>query len=300
MNKKLFSLGLSLSLLAANAVHAEEALNKKTLFDRILGSIAQSRPMNKLNLFLASHIELQGPPARPEFQKMGADAQTAVGIPVKRQVPVRQFKDMEEGDACTEYEAIYLDEDTFNSTENPYGFKRCTIYHEAVHVKYNDYRSDRLIKIAGLMSGLFLTKILNPQGALKILYPISSSTGYFVGKLLAQKYLRYCERRADIEGHYATQCAACVQESADHLRKELTSLHEQLAMFRDNKDIQNADGELITPFDREALINEGQNCINEFNKRYLSPDELDKIALDLKQQNKLCAFHSAQQAANNN
>lgn len=271
-----------------------ENLNKKTLFDRIIGSIAQSAPMNRLNSFIASHIELQGPPATEEFQKMGAEAQTAVGIPTERQVPIRDFEDMEGAAATAEFEAIYLDKDTFNGPNGgSYGFLRSAIHHEAVHVKYNDDLGLTLINPkTGLFGGLLLAAMFKPQGRLKILYPISMATGLLAGKWLNGKYSKYFERRADIEGHYATQCSFCVHEKAGTKRKVLDDCHKVLELLQNDEEMEKriASG-LVTQADRENAINTAQDLIKKDG--YLSPDELEKIALDLKQQGKVCTFHNA-------
>lgn len=300
MNIRFLPMGLSVALLATTAVHTEAPLNKKTLFDRVIGSVAQSGPINKLNSFIASHIELQGPPARPEFQKIGADAQTAVGIPTGRQVPIREFEDMADGAAIAEFEAIYLSTDHFNCTDEKkvsYGVKRSDIHHEAVHIKYNDNLGFTLISPkTGTLSALLLTTMLKPQGKFKLLYPIPMIVGLFASKWLSTKYRDYCERRADIEGHYATQCSACVHEKAEDVREALEGMHEHLELLQNDNYMKEpiASGR-VTQADRENAINVAQDFINS-KKHYLSPDELDKIALDLKQQNKLCAFHRAQTA----
>jgi hypothetical protein len=278
-----------------------ESLNKKTLFDRVVGSIAQSTPMNKLNSFIASRIELQGPPATEEFQKMGAEAQTAVGIPTGRQVPIRDFENMSKSAATAEHEAIYLDKDTFNGTNgDSYGFLRSAIHHEAVHIKYNDDLVGRLISPkSGILGGLLLAALLKPRGSLKILYPISIIAGTVTGHWLNRKYSHYFERRADIEGHYVTQCSFCVHEKAETKRKVIDCCHNALEFIKSGKYDEKikkeiAEGKVTTSEaseNRELVITMAKNQLEDDG--YLSPDELKSIALDLKQQGKVCTFHNA-------
>jgi hypothetical protein len=272
-----------------------ESLNKKTLFDRVVGSMAQSKPMNQFNSWIASGFILRGTPASPEFQKMGADAQIAVGIPAERQVPIRFLEPEDEHDGgLAQAEAIYLYKDTFDNADTSYGVNRCIIHHEAVHIKYNDEMAIAPFLATGLMSGPVLTKLIKPDGKLNILYPLSMIAGVLAGRWLAGKYLTsYCERRADIEGHYATQCSTCVQESANNLKEKLTFMHKALEVLKNDEEMEKRiSSGLVTQADRENAINTAQDFINT-KKHYLSPDELEQIALDLKQQGKVCTFHNA-------
>lgn len=233
----------------------QRPLNQKTLFDRVIGSIAQSQVMNNFTAWLASKGPSQAPLAPLELQQLGAEAQAAVGIPAERQLPIRQ--DLHEkykgSDAYTTADAIYVTAKVLDE-KTSYGYKRCVLYHEAIHAKYND--SAILIPIIGIplatntLAALLLFKKMHPQGTWKALYPLVALIGAFSGMLISGEFEPYHERRADIEGCYATQCSACVYETAQ-------------------------------PCSDDYISSEG----------YLSKKELIQIAHDLEQQGKLCDYH---------
>ena len=178
----------------------EIPLSKKTLFDEVVGSMTQSKTMYRFNEWLASHQnpeETPSTPASSEFQKMGAEAQDAVGIPKERQVPINE-KSLENADGQAEYDKICMNKENFlKKIVSCYGYKRCLLHHEAIHIKYNDRAS------------------MMPAAKLDAL----------TGSSLLKKQSHYCERRADIEGCYATECSACVQDYADIANK--TSLKDK-------------------------------------------------------------------------
>ena len=122
---------------------------------------------------------------------------------------------------------------------------------------------------------------VKPQGKLKLLYLPALLAGHCVGRAIQGQFRNYRERRADIEGHYATQCHECVAEKI--------------------KDVQGAyciiNG-IITQFDNSTNLNEAQLYALtyakkwiESKKRYLSIEENEIIAAELKLDNKVCAFH---------
>ena len=196
-----------------------------------------------------------------------------------------------DGDAAkASEEAIYINKDTFEDNEVPYGVKRCDLYHEAVHIKYHDYMFRLLLRLAtGLNTFIctsFLVKMFKPQGKWKILYLVPVFSGDFVGKQLAKKYTQYYERRADIEGHYATQCHVCVSDKAHDIREALSIAHKTLEVInstRNRKVLKN-----------NKKLSKNKRIFEEFIKSktyYLSANDNEKIANDLKQENKICYFH---------
>ena len=82
------------------------------------------------------------------------------------------------------------------------------------------------------------------------------AAGLGTSSFISTKYDRFRERRADIEGHYATQCFRCVEES---------SAHRKQSFEQENNPLK--------------------------NNGYLWTTDLEKIAQDLKTDNKLCIFH---------
>lgn len=277
---------VALTSMAAYAVENEglQTLNQKGSIDKALASIAQSNMMHRWNGFLSGGLNLSGEKATQELEKIGKEAQVAVGIPEQWHVPIRQISGLEAA-AKADLHQIVLSETCFDTDEVPYGVQRSNLFHEAVHIKYHDHASKLFPKLVGFLSYPILTKImLDPQGTLQILYPLSIVAGVYLGRFLQDKYLDYIERRADTEGFYATQCYLCVSEKAEDIRQA--------------SDIAN---KIITHFEQNPVVNEQQVAglryavdWNKRKKRYLSPDENEIIAADLKQDNKVCAFHADQ------
>ena len=214
--------------------------------------MAQSRAMNSFTAWLASKGPSQAPLAPLELQKMGAEAQSNVGIPLERQLPIRQNLQDKNHNANTNPDAIYVTERLLDEKAS-YGFKRFVLHHEAIHAKHNDSAAFIPVigvpLITGIVGSLLLFKKMNPQGKLKLLYPLAALAGACGSMFISGEYEPYCERRADTEGCYATQCSACVYEAAETCT--------------------------------DAHVSEG----------YLSKAEKRIIAHDLEQQGKLCAYH---------
>ncbi|MFA6065942.1 MAG: hypothetical protein WC707_02055 [Candidatus Babeliaceae bacterium] len=108
------------------------------------------------------------------YTVLGKEAQDAVGIPPEKQVPIKKMSVLDpQFNIATAYAArdgIYVNQHRLHN--EPYGSKRCTMFHEAIHIKYGD----------------------------------ATCTGAACSSSKDQ------ERRADLESLYATQCFKCVQE----------------------------------------------------------------------------------------
>jgi len=286
-----------LSLWISIATYASNPMYKKSFFSKALGRMAQSEIVHRLNSSIASSIKPSGKPASSEFQKLGKEAQYAVGIPEKKHAPIREKSYEIDGPSAEALEeAIYINKNTFENNETPYGVNRCNLYHEAVHIKYHDAIFPDLLRLATRLTtsicAPFLVKMFKPQGKWKILYLVSVFPGDFVGKQLAKKYKQYYkqyyERRADIEGHYATQCHICVSDKARDIRGALSTAHKTLEMINSsrNREVLKNNKELLK-YKRicEEFIK------NKAKAYYLSADDNEKIANDLKQENKICYFH---------
>jgi len=251
MNMKKIFIGL-LFCSSISLYSTEQSLNSKTFFDRIIGSIGQSRAMNSFTAWLASKGPSQAPLAPLELQQLGVEAQADVGIPIERQLPIRQNLQDKNHNANTNADAIYVTARLLDEKAS-YGFKRFVLHHEAIHAKYND--SAAFLPVIGvplitsIIGSTLLFKKMNPQGKLKLLYPLVALVGAVGSFFISGEYEPYCERRADTEGCYATQCSACVYEAAQACT--------------------------------DAHVSEG----------YLSKAEKRIIAHELEQQDKLCAHH---------
>lgn len=228
------------------------------------------------------------------FQEMGIEAQTNVGIPMNKQLPIKQgpyiTNPSNNGFACAaslnidNHDAIYLMDKFFSCPIGSneclhngyvhhllYSFQRCILHHEAVHVKYSDQaslnersREDELhprknnIKIIGATMLCAAPLILLQKKTSTAVKALETASFYvvlnefFSVQSRCDEYSKFCEHRADTEGFLATKCYACLNDHA-----------------------------LIMSMGSSSRAKQG----------YLTADEIRKIALDFKQQNKLCSFH---------
>lgn len=243
----------------------ENKLNQKSLWEKTIGSIATSYPMYWIEKNIEGKISFENVmfgdiPATPFYQELGKEAQYAVGIPKEYHVPIKKILPTNPMAAFVSAlafpNAIYVNEQKLN--EQPYGVKRCAVYHEAIHKKYNDMTIAPMLEFFmffGTMYGVHkILKSLQLSTALHVLGVVTP--GVIATMIVCSKNHHYRERRADIEGFYATQCATCVQEMA-------TDRHQKFEI------------------DSHPLRNEG----------YLWAHEINLIAQDLQQQNKICAYH---------
>jgi len=261
-----------LYLLTVSQVNSSQpTLNQKSLWNTTISAIGQSYPMRWIEKnigakFYGNIIEQSGldnGPATPHYQALGKEAQSTVGIPAEYQVPIKKMSPnnpiAQIAAGLTFPHAIYINEEKLD--EQSYGVQRCAMYHEAIHKKYNDISFDNIIEWPILFGTGYAThKILQiikpritPNFIHGILVVASAFTSMYKTSLA---YHHYMERRADVEGCYATQCATCVQEAATHRRKRF---EEENHPFKDNG--------------------------------YLQANEMEMIAHDLKEENKLCAYH---------
>lgn len=245
-------------------------LSKKPLFGTIVDAFGSSTCMNYINKNMyapfmepVSRAMFGDIVASDQYQVLGKEAQCAVGIlensqlPIKK-IPVTSIYASLVG-ALAQPDAIYINEEKLN--DRPYGARRCALLHEAIHTKYHDMAThDVLWDLGWLISSVGTYKLLRwkyPQQS-KILLGTSATIGNFVAlSIISLKHKYYLERRADIEGHYASQCSACVQETADYRRKIFEQEHNPLR-----------------------------------NQGYLWANDLEKIAQELEQEHKLCSYHS--------
>ena len=130
------------------------------------------------------------------------------------------------------------------------------MFHEAIHVKNHDPTMNFLISgLTFLTATSCLEKIIKKSTMIVRSKALQKSIIYvpsFLSTLYACKKFHYfVERRADIEGYYASSCSSCVKEAITQTR-----------------------------YDQEAG-----------DAGYLDKNSSIKIAEDLAQQHKLCTFH---------
>lgn len=250
---------------------SQPPLNQKSLLEKTLCAIGKSYPMcwiekNISAKFYENMIEKNGldnGPATARYQILGEEAQYAVDIPEEYQVPIKKMSPdnpIAKMVTCLTFPyAIYINEEKLN--ELSYGVQRCAVYHEAIHKKYNDMSFDNIIEWQMLFGAGYTThkllQIIKPRITPNFIHGILVITSAFSASYKASlAYHRYMERRADVEGCYATQCATCVQEAATHRRKRF---EEENHPFKDNG--------------------------------YLQGYEMEIIAQDLRKECKLCEYH---------
>ena len=268
-----FLLSLFTALACANP-HANEVLPKKSIVDKVLSYISESKLMYAINKYamrpinnrLHKIIPIGNEDASQNFKELGQRAQQEVGINQDRILPIKKVMASSlyamMGAAFAEPDAIYVNEDKLN--QRSYGAQRCGLLHEAVHTKYNDSASDAFFELCSFLAFSYgahsLIKAIKPQGKYKILHALSVLVAGMTGTSLTSiNYHHFMERRADIEGHYASQCFHCVEEAAEQRR-------------------------IVFEVEKNPLQGNG----------YLSADELKKIAHELKLQNKVCEHHTKQ------
>ena len=283
-NVALFGLLILANTIVCAQNEGSQTLNQKGFIGKALAAMATSNVMHRWNEMCGRWMNNSGSPASEELQKLAKEAQTAVGIPEERHVPVRVTDGPDVDGAMADRKAIYVSK-YVDDSDYLYGTKRCTLFHESVHIKYHDMSCSMIPTMAGFFGAPILTRaLIKPQGRLKLLYPISMIAGFYSGRIVQKKYRDYYERRADIEGHYATGCHVCVSEHAGELRNTLDYINQGLETL---KSIENPNDEQVAA----AKVCEG---FIEGKKRYLSPDENEIIAADLKRDNKVCALHENQ------
>lgn len=248
-------------------------MENKSTFEKVLGTINQSSvvyfieknwnvPVVQKTRELIQAFNHGTDLAAPQFQEIGKKAQQDLGIKSERHVPIKKMVPTslayQLAAAIAEPDAIFLNEEKLQTRS--FGAQRSAIYHEAVHRKYMDETNKEIISWGSLIgSGLLAHKTIKSiksPGKFKILHGVGVATaGLFASSTMSIQYGHYCEKRADTEGHYATNCFKCVGEHVDVRNQLFNEKH----VLRDNG--------------------------------YLSGDKLALIVHDLKQQNAVCESH---------
>ena len=269
----LLTIALNTNLMAMDSVDTQTSTIQQEHEDydtTYLASFGKSYPIGLLNKHFQSKMrnkileimKVGNADASKEFQDLGEEAQYMVGIPEESHVPIKKIDPASPlakiVGAIAEPNAIYVGEEKLN--ERAYGCKRCALFHEAIHNKYNDLSTDSVLGLITFVGtsvfaykAVKLLKLLENRPTLCL---AASIIGCFASGFVSLKFHKYIERRADIEGHYATQCYVCVKESSDQRKKSF----EQ---------------------DNNPLKNNG----------YLWSADLEKISQDLKNENNICLFH---------
>lgn len=254
---------------------------QNSIFGKIMDNFGKSEFMIRYNADLAFRHPSTAPFAPEKIQQMAYAAQLVIGIKKDKVVPIRINNNTPVLAAGPGYiflnEAVVLEK---NPPEKPnngilkpiiltYGDLRCSLLHEGSHINYNDAAISHYIRTEA--------QKVSPSRAQLWLS-------------INEKHLLNCERRADIESFYASECHVCVSERATDMRKSTNNAHENIRKCEPV--INNPDR--YTQASRDAA----PSAIKEakyFLAAYAKPEEADTIAAHLKAENKLCDYHRAEQ-----
>ncbi len=274
-------------------LHASESLNQKTWFAQAMDSIGQSSFMHayskyvqtKIDGFLHTVQNYGDQSASPYYQELGSQAQCALCTPQDHHLPIKNV-DSTIIPAVADSDAIYVNEKMFD--KRTYGSQRSSIFHEATHAKYHDSAMSGMLKQAGFWGGTLGTyAALKTCNIVKFRKSLSCTAGLALMVYATAKYKCFMEKRADIQGHYGTQCSSCVYEEIEQRDKGF----EEVILAQQNtlKLIQekNLNSKFSPPVCSKKDI-ERLECLGG----YLTQAELQQIAQDLG--SKKCSYHSQQ------
>lgn len=290
---------------------------------KAVDSFSQSPAVNFCTNWLGEHIPDRypdAPLASKEIQQLGHQAQDDVGIPKERQAAIRVFS--REAIFIASFKNIYLSSDQIAGYHNnfshfdftQYGAFNSALHHEAVHIKYNDpttgylvHAIDRylhtltyhlavqsLIRFATHTPGRFAIKPHTIGGLIALLLAEAH-------RVFREQFHIHVERRADIEGTYATSCATCAYQGAQVRQQILSNSRREIEVLQKKLKNSNALSIDVTSGETyEDISSELKYLQQKFLKvesRYISPQEMDLIAAYLKEKNELCDHHRAEQQA---
>lgn len=184
---------------------------------------------------ISTTVDDQYEPTHPVFEQLGKEAQEAVGV--EKIVPIKTPKTFfsKRAAACTNGKVIEVNFPLLS--KRSYGYARCVLFHEAIHVKHKDPRKEAINGLTGkIISGIYavsafvLLKIFRQKNRSCFLGSMTTAIGtYFAAQRWKSDQSRMMERRADTEGFRATQCELCVRETAVYM--EVAEL-EDVSEFR--------------------------------------------------------------------
>ncbi len=240
--------------------HFFDTVMKKVGSSDLLSWYDRSWIQQKIAAVIGDTLELGDEDASQEFEKRAIDAQQALLIPQDHRIKIKKMSNVsvlkKSVAGITLSNGIYLNEEKLN--ECPNGALRCALLHEAAHVKYHDLATFELtaLSTAGLSGFLANSLISLVTEDLKIKIIGSVLVVGFVTIRAAIQFNKYIERRADIEAYVASKCYVCVQDSVER---------------------------------RRVLFDKQKNVLRD--NGYLWPNEINKIAEQLRSRNETCDLH---------
>ncbi len=264
------------------ASYGNESLNEPTVLGNVLGSIGTSLPIRLFSIYIHANVssvkkyfytfrcKLTDELASNQYQEWLKEAHVTMAIPLIEQKPVKILCDNdvpEDNDhsviGCCSSRDMYLNESTLKSMS--IGAQRCTVFHEAVHRKYHDDAVTDLAVCACYLAGsLSVCKAAHYIRSCRTFRSLALGMGAgalsaVITSIAAPKIKRFlinfCERRADIEAFYSSQCSKCVEGCID----------------------------------KEFNDDDGSNGMG-----YLQASELRAIAQELHEHDALCTWHKVE------
>ncbi len=255
-----------LFLCGVSSVLTCEPLNQQTWAGKLLGKIGESSPVHyyskEISTKMCGYVQglyLYGDePASKTYQDIGERAQCALCIAKHRQLPIKKLNQASPHapfvGAVAEANAVFVNEEKMN--QRTHGGVYCVMCHEAVHVKYADNAVSDLLPLGVfILAWIGGCKVLKACNITRLRKTTSLAVALVLSSYAVMQYKHFMERRADIEGHYATQCSSCVRESAQN---------------------------------RKRSFEEENNPLRDMG--YLWANDLEKIAKDLG--DKKCSYHN--------
>lgn len=263
----ILSVVAGLSLLIPRSGFAVDRPVKKQFWTPATELLSQSRVAYLFEKYvkakMVSGSSVSAGLASEKYQDLAKQAQIDAGTPEEFHGPCYKLGEFgilnETVSALACPDSIVVNEKRLDAAS--YGYQRVGIYHEAIHKKNNDVSFNTITDLGtAILTGIFChygLKKINPRGKSKLVHALgilipSIAASHFVNS----NYQKMYERRADIDGLYAANCAQCAYETAADRKKKF----------------------------------EVENNSLRFNG-YLWPNEITTIADDLNAQGKLCAYH---------
>lgn len=244
-------------------------LSNTSFIARMFDAIGQSRVMRIFNDKVQAQLHVNilhkimpcDSGVSSGYQALGLEAQSAIGIPKDKQLPIKKLSEQHPlaafAGAIAEPDAIYVNEKRLQNVA--YGVRRFAMFHEAVHVLHNDMATDQVIELCGYATiAPFVYRLLSINNyALPVKIVGSFVTATAINILLETRFLKFVERRADCIALERINCAQCVKETIDRRRESITKENNPLWV-----------------------------------KGYIMPDEMEVVERHYRSQNKFCEYHS--------
>ena len=190
-----------------------------------LDAVSQSLAMGMVNRKIVAPAlkriqtsDLGSEPARQLYQNLVKEAQEKVVPERRRRVGAIRMNDtcLLSGVAAAFSTPIGIFVNEKKVDQRTYGAQRALLFHESVHTQYRDLAMFTSIGAASFITSALVLNALftSTTGILDArIIGLSLVLAGCIAKHTVERYQHYMERRADVQGHKATECADCVRAS---------------------------------------------------------------------------------------